>query len=368
MSVHIHVHDADLKPGEHWVTSKGGGHILIGGDGEVKTPKAGKPSKESKSIVKKMDRFLVHAVGKAAGIAGVPDVYDSETDMSFEGPTREKLESLTPERLHDLHAKAGYPIKVKAALPAPPKIDKRIAPQLSKHRSPQELIHGMGKVSADTYDTYTGGNVMPDELVHALSGCISSGDNYSTLISIENDHGIKRLAVAGSSSNGAVARYFDINADGRLSVEHKMFYLADEFQSQGIAKKAIKEAVATYEKMGVDRINLEANIDVGGYAWARYGFVPKQHSWDALKEELSGRLDNLVTNKQVGGQLVSQVRDILASKDPASIRCIAALQDTVTDGGKTITLGKKLLLGTKWQGSLNMKDKESLDILKGYIK
>jgi len=41
MKIHIHIHDADLKPGEHWVTTKTGTPILIGKDGEVKAGAGG---------------------------------------------------------------------------------------------------------------------------------------------------------------------------------------------------------------------------------------------------------------------------------------------------------------------------------------
>jgi hypothetical protein len=38
--------------------------------------------------------------------------------------------------------------------------------------------------------------------------------------------------------------------------------------------------------MGVTKVKVHANIDVGGYAWARFGFVPRQRSWDELRGSL----------------------------------------------------------------------------------
>src|SRR3954453_23881719 len=38
--------------------------------------------------------------------------------------------------------------------------------------------------------------------------------------------------------------------------------------------------------MGVKKVTLHANIDVGGYAWARFGFTPTQRSWDDLRESM----------------------------------------------------------------------------------
>ena len=34
-------------------------------------------------------------------------------------------------------------------------------------------------------------------------------------------------------------------------------------------------------------MKVHANINVGDYAWARFGFVPTQQSWDQLRESLN---------------------------------------------------------------------------------
>lgn len=46
-------------------------------------------------------------------------------------------------------------------------------------------------------------------------------------------------------------------------------------QNSGINKKLFKDVLAVFKAQKVDKIELEANVDVGGYAWFRYGFVPR---------------------------------------------------------------------------------------------
>ena len=66
---------------------------------------------------------------------------------------------------------------------------------------------------------------------------------------------------------------------------HDVFTINGEGQGGGIGKQVLKTQFDEYEKMGVAKVEVHANIDVGGYAWARFGFVPtRAGSWDELRE------------------------------------------------------------------------------------
>lgn len=56
------------------------------------------------------------------------------------------------------------------------------------------------------------------------------------------------------------------------SVEHVEFVLDYDAQGQGLATRWNRQTEEAYRELGVDRITLNANIDVGGYAWARQGY------------------------------------------------------------------------------------------------
>ena len=53
-----------------------------------------------------------------------------------------------------------------------------------------------------------------------------------------------------------------------------------------IGKKMLAANVAKYQELGLDRVEVTANIDVGGYAWAKYGYVPTEDAWRDLASSL----------------------------------------------------------------------------------
>jgi hypothetical protein len=48
-----------------------------------------------------------------------------------------------------------------------------------------------------------------------------------------------------------------------------------------------------YQKLGLDKVQVHADIDVGGYAWAKYGYVPERGSWPNLRGDLDYEIDKL---------------------------------------------------------------------------
>jgi hypothetical protein len=96
--------------------------------------------------------------------------------------------------------------------------------------------------------------------------------------SIEWANGRARLRVGGeifdSNGNevGEFKRVFKVNKDGVFMVEHEYLLMDSAVQGQGFAKQFNKQAFSHYKKMGVERTQLQADIDVGGYAWAREGY------------------------------------------------------------------------------------------------
>jgi hypothetical protein len=79
------------------------------------------------------------------------------------------------------------------------------------------------------------------------------------------------------ANNKAESAYFKIN---KTDAE------GNKIQGHGIGKEVLARNVEFYQKIGLDQVDVHANIDVGGYAWAKYGYVPSQRSWDQLRDEL----------------------------------------------------------------------------------
>ena len=88
----------------------------------------------------------------------------------------------------------------------------------------------------------------------------------------------------------AVGRY-----DRDIYLEQKKAYSAffkieKAYTDSDIGKKVLAGNVAVYEKMGITSVGVTANIDVGGYAWAKYGYVPTQAAWDGLRRSLASEM------------------------------------------------------------------------------
>jgi hypothetical protein len=64
-------------------------------------------------------------------------------------------------------------------------------------------------------------------------------------------------------------------AEGVYNVEHSVFLLNKSVQGQGIAARLNGAAFDYYRSIGIENVTVHADIDVGGYAWARQGF-----DWD----------------------------------------------------------------------------------------
>lgn len=165
---------------------------------------------------------------------------------------------------------------------------------------------------------------------------------------------------------GRTTRNFDPETN---SVSHTYFKLGPDVQGADVGKDLLRQQVDTYNKMGLDTVHLHANIDVGGYAWGKYGFVPSQSSWDSVRADMKPLLD-VYREGGLDDETHSAVMDMLNSSDPKTLWKISDLTTPAYDSPFSRTsqpLGKALLLGTDWNGSLNLKDAESMNRFNTYV-
>jgi hypothetical protein len=141
-------------------------------------------------------------------------------------------------------------------------------------------------------------------------------------------------------------------------VEHARFVVEEWAQAKGLGKKILKNSVRLYEELGLKKVRLEANIDIGGYAWARYGMVPNYQSWVMLREDALARLEG------ASGPAVDQLRKILERDDPKAIWDLADSDARVYGDER---FGKKFLMGRSWVGELDLSDRESMERFWNYV-
>ncbi len=88
---------------------------------------------------------------------------------------------------------------------------------------------------------------------------------------------------SAETENSEVTRSFEliptIDAEGKEKilkrVNHEVLSIPTEGKSNGIAARITQESLKHYDEMKADEVALKANIDIGGYAWASYGY-----GWD----------------------------------------------------------------------------------------
>ena len=160
------------------------------------------------------------------------------------------------------------------------------------------------------------------------------------------------LSYVGRNEKGELfelTRNFLIQGDERI-VMHSSFKLPEGIQGKGISKNIMKELFRQYEKMGIDSIQLYANIEVGGYAWAKYGF-------SAVKEEAEFIIDNALNDELISKIEYNTIKELIGKHETLFPMNIIA----------NMNKGKDILLGSWWNGFFDMKDKKQLVYLKDYM-
>lgn len=155
----------------------------------------------------------------------------------------------------------------------------------------------------------------------------------------------------GNKQNPYLSRMFRIE-DEKKVVYHDVFNLPVELQGKGISKFVFKELFKNYESMGIERVEVLANMDVGGYCWGRYGFSAKA-------SEIKDLAQRRFSDGTIGQKDYDEIFEIL-NKSGQNIRMneIANLEC-----GKTFLLGDKV----KWRGFIDLHDKQQMEYLHDYI-
>jgi hypothetical protein len=212
--------------------------------------------------------------------------------------------------------------------------------------------------------------------------------------------GISSGVDSDESSGGSpeqIERTFVREVDGTLTVSHSTFKLPESKRGAGIAKTVLRDSMNEYEKIGVDKIKLTANLNVGSYAWAKFGFNAK----DPL--ELADSLRSFIQSDNLGGRRddedeggwggerrrprrtrstedrnLEALRDDLNEfihehqTDPKLPWLVAGLSSShvMNVNGKKYTgkeIGKRLMLETSWEAELRLDDKEAMDRFRSYV-
>jgi GNAT superfamily N-acetyltransferase len=170
---------------------------------------------------------------------------------------------------------------------------------------------------------------------------------------------------------GEITRQFYRDKGGDLVAKHASFVINGDGQGEGIGKRALKAQFDEYERMGVAKVKVHANIDVGGYAWARFGFVPTQSSWDALRTSMKTWVNSDKALRDIFGNDYQPLNipqrqrraltKILDNPDPKGIWKIADARY------RDRNLGKEILMERDWEGEIRLSDADAMARFNHYV-
>lgn len=190
------------------------------------------------------------------------------------------------------------------------------------------------------------------EIVGRLVCDYGGNVRFTSAVSISGDD----VSINYNGGDGTrITRNFKKGADGKYWVYHAYFRAGS--QGNGAAKALFRTSLGVYQSMGVTKVGVTANLDVGGYAWAKFGFKPDRTTWDALRRGFKNRVSSI----RMSPAAKKRVEQILNDTNP---NAIFALSDAM-DGEKNI--GKEFMLGQNWGGKLDLTDAVSKRRCLGYI-
>lgn len=160
----------------------------------------------------------------------------------------------------------------------------------------------------------------------------------------------KTAQILQRNSDGTTVIHRSIHYDpstGQRNVSHRMLEINEELQGKGLSRELLKVMYKQYKKAGVKEIVLAANMEVGGYAWAKYGFhVPKDE------------IDLVTVSRNVKG--FKQITEKYFRENPTAesfpMRIIADMPG-----------GKEMLLGSDWGGFLDLTDRAAVQTFENYL-
>jgi hypothetical protein len=173
---------------------------------------------------------------------------------------------------------------------------------------------------------------------------------------------------------GSMKRLYSLDENGNKIVEHDHFELDPNHQGKHLAKHILHNSMKLYKKMGIHSIHTFANIDVGGYAWAKYGFYPNRKSQlEYVQKQVHNRIGSddkghyVKTHGEheyIPHEHANHIHKLLKSKDPKSIYHLADMSHKMKDGK---SLGNHLLRGSNWHAHLPLHDKDAMHRFHSYI-
>lgn len=175
---------------------------------------------------------------------------------------------------------------------------------------------------------------------------------------------------AGGVKVGSFVRSFRETSRG-IIVSHDWLRLERNVHGSGFANAFNGQLIDWYRRSGVKRVEVHADIDVGGYTWARQGFdfrsevdansilnklrrrLENTSAWGGLPQDLSGA-PALDVQIDVARRLLERPHGKFGDPGFPTAYEISQLGRWPGAGKNDMWIGKLVMLGSDWEGVLRL--------------
>jgi len=142
------------------------------------------------------------------------------------------------------------------------------------------------------------------------------------------------------------------------------------WRRHGVSRTLVRNLVEASQLLGIRIIRIDAEGD-GGYHWAGAGFLPVRGTWREIRDYAVRQMPRLGLDPARQNQVLKLLVD--AEEAPELLWTVASMTDPVMDrysdpmAGQQTTLGRALLVGSKWSGELNLEDRVQMARLEEWL-
>lgn len=141
-------------------------------------------------------------------------------------------------------------------------------------------------------------------------------------------------------------QFYPNGKDSELECHHNLFKLPPQAQGKGLSREIFADLYEQYQKLGVRYVSVYANIDVGGYTWAKYGFYANN------------------MRQALGATRNSTMQDFV--EDWYNKNGVSA--DTPFPMHLLANQFGDLLLGSDWEGFIDLQNDEQRELWEKYLQ
>ncbi|MDR1369877.1 MAG: hypothetical protein LBJ72_07100 [Dysgonamonadaceae bacterium] len=147
---------------------------------------------------------------------------------------------------------------------------------------------------------------------------------------------------------------FELNRTFKYNntVEHNLFTLPESAQGKGLSKKIFRDLYKQYNNAEIEKIEVHANLNVGGYTWAKYGFTATEKQADAVIRHCK--------LNEVDQKMAESIVSDFFKNNPND----KAFPMNLLTGYEW---SEDLLKGSDWRGVINLKNKTQRNVFENYM-